>query len=59
MTKKDFIALAAKMQALKPSSNAPAVMAHWKLTCEALADFCAGQNPRFDRSRWLAAVEGK
>lgn len=31
----------------------------WESVRDALADFCAAQNPRFDRERWLPYVAGE
>ena len=27
----------------------------WRISCRAMADMCAGANPRFDRGRFLTA----
>ena len=45
MTKKHFIELANLIKVRPHCFNALAV--------ESLADFCADQNPRFNRQRWL------
>ncbi len=64
MTKKHFIALA---DVIRPAITGP-VMVHETgkpvrtmrdNVIEALADFCASQNPRFNRERWLDYVAGK
>lgn len=49
MTKKHFIALADAIRQTFPDAK----------TLEALADFCAAQNPRFDRRHWLDYVRGE
>ena len=51
MTKKHFITLADKIKA-NPSAFSPAAIC-------AIADFCAEQNPNFNRERWFDYVEGK
>lgn len=62
MTKKDFIALA---DALRPVLHVEHVSVDGVRTygpariIDALADFCAGQNPQFKRDRWLAYVRGE
>jgi hypothetical protein len=63
MTKKHFIALADTMKASKPTwtpggSDVPALM-QWERDVRALADFCASQNPRFNRTRWTLYVNGE
>lgn len=63
MSKQDFIALA---DAIRPVLNGPIMVNETgKLArtiqgdmTEALAAFCAAQNPRFDRARWLAYIAG-
>jgi hypothetical protein len=71
MTKQHFIALADKLRASKPPSEAlgretPEVQMYrlgktcmWNKMRDELADFCASQNPRFDRSRWLGYIAGE
>lgn len=60
MTKQNFIALADKLQSSMPSEkNAPELFAHWAIMRDALADFCAAQNPAFNRERWLSYIAGK
>lgn len=53
MSKKDFIALA---DVLRPfvdrTVDSQAII-------DAVADFCASQNPRFMRGRWLAYMRGE
>jgi hypothetical protein len=64
MTKKHFIALADVIKANEPinlsqkDSRATAEHRQWESMKEALADFCAKQNPRFDRERWLGYIAG-
>jgi len=72
LTKKDFIALADVIRELMPTPNAHAdsgvyhipgdsftgAVRQWEKTRDTLADFCAAQNPRFNRSRWLAYIAG-
>jgi hypothetical protein len=31
----------------------------WEWDIQAVADFCAAQNPRFDRARWLGYIAGE
>lgn len=56
MTKKHFIALADAIRAHNSAyyyeDRASPIL------IEALADFCASQNPAFDRARWLAYIAG-
>lgn len=54
MTKQDFIALAEHVRSVanSPSSLNP-------MQIEELADFCAQQNPAFNRERWLDYIAGK
>ena len=63
MTKKTFIALANSIRAYNAQAfsagtivASPLKFTHTQL--HALADFCAAQNPAFDRDRWLAYVAG-
>lgn len=51
MSKKDFIALADVIRERREHFSTRAI--------EALAGFCASQNPRFLRERWLAYIEGE
>jgi len=51
MSKKDFIALGSAVR------NAPVPFLDAQV--KTLADFCASQNPRFNRERWLEFVAGK
>jgi len=74
MTKKHFIALADTIRGTQPHAVphtdpdsresahwddiACAERAHWERTVRAVADFCAAQNPRFDRERWVGYING-
>ena len=58
MTKQHFIALADTIIASGPADRS----AHGAFSPSAillLADFCAAQNPAFNRERWLAYVAGE
>ena len=65
MTKKHFIALADKIR----EHNSFCTSHEWKAMDPAnrftteqlntLADFCAAQNPQFNRERWLDYIAGK
>ena len=65
MTKKHFIALGELVASLEPinlkqkDSRATPEHRQWESTRDALANFCAGQNPRFMRDRWLACIAGE
>ena len=52
MTKKNFIALADAIR------NGTALITLSTVQLEALADFCASQNPQFNRERWLGYIAG-
>jgi len=54
MTKKHFIALADAIRVY----NATLPAAAQNVPVSVLADFCATQNPNFDRNRWLDYVAG-
>lgn len=58
MSKKDFIALADVIREREPEKQTEEWF-QWVGTKHALADFCAAQNPRFNRERWLAYIEGE
>lgn len=67
MTKKHFIALADKLRdsthsalLFHLSQHHPAV-AHeaMRIITEDLATFCQSQNPRFNRERWIAYINGE
>ena len=53
MTKKHFIALAARLAAARPTSHAR--LAGWLAAVTAVADAAETSNDRFDRARFLAA----
>jgi len=63
MTKKHFIALADKIRDTRIDSRAMDVVSNH---CESftlkqlehLANFCAEQNPNFNRERWLGYIAG-
>ena len=73
LIKKDLIALADMIRNLIPTPNASAdsgvyhipgdsftgAVRQWEKTRDALADFCAAQNPRLNRARWLAYIAGE
>lgn len=70
MSKKDFIALADVFIKTDPKrlpeslrELSPLVSqgfeGQWETDRDACADFCASQNPRFNRSRWLAYIAGE
>lgn len=54
MTKKNFIALADAIRAHNATLPANAQ----NVPISILADFCATQNPNFDRQRWLDYIAG-
>lgn len=55
MTKKHFIALA---DMIKASFNFGGVL-YTEDQINQLADFCASTNPRFNRERWIAYINGE
>ena len=57
MTKQHFIALANALRA--HNQVAPGELGFGPAQLSVLADFCAAQNPRFDRTRWLDYIDGK
>lgn len=67
MTKKDFKTLADAIRAHNAKHprigyNAPGAAGVWgapfnRSHLETLADFCAGQNPNFDRARFMAYIK--
>lgn len=71
MTKKHFIDLANVLKFRIPVQSAGGQDADYTKGYDAgrryefenmtsmLADFCAAQNPRFDRERWLGYIAGK
>ena len=64
MSRKDFIALADVIRAHNKRAQAifganSQRMSFSLETLDTLADFCAKQNPRFDRALWLDYIAGK
>lgn len=72
MNKKVLIALAELVRSLQPDMGVPAwqstpqehakrwgMQEQWEKTRESLADFCASQNPAFERDRWLDYIAGE
>lgn len=70
MTKQHFIALADTLKALRPDrgnryaprgvrTKGEAAFDQWQETIDALADFCASQNPHFNRDRWISYINGE
>ena len=60
MTKKHFTALADFLRARTLTPNNGGTCTPYQI--EQLADFCAAQNPQFNRTRWIdyiAGVSGK
>ena len=58
MTKKNFIALADTItlhQEAAQACNAPDSKFTYS-QIQALADFCAAQNPNFNRARWISYI---
>ena len=60
MTKKHFIALADTIKAFN-ATNAGAELDEITrgILIRHLADFCANQNPNFNRERWLGYIAGE
>ena len=58
MTKKHFIALAEWIKSAN-NPNGPEDQRFGDKQVKILADFCAQQNPNFDRSRWLGYISGE
>jgi hypothetical protein len=60
MTKKHFIALADKLIKIQRDGiwNSHTYQMFQQSVLPELADFCAEQNPRFDRERWLGYIAG-
>lgn len=56
MTKKHFIALADFLRVRTATPNNGGTFTPYQI--EQLADFCASQNPRFNRERFLAYIAG-
>lgn len=61
MTKKHFIALADCIRDLKARDYVDFVAgrAFNEIQIEALANFCARQNSRFNRVRWICYIKGE
>ena len=60
MSKKHFIALADALRAEKPGKIwSPNKHVQWELDVKAIANVCAAYNPRFNRERWMAYVNGE
>ena len=64
MTKQHFIALADAIraynaQAFPAGTNIASPLEFTHTQIQTLADFCAAQNPAFNRDRWLAYVAGQ
>jgi hypothetical protein len=57
MTKKNFIALADTIKAHNAFRRVDTV-AFTAEQINSLADFCAAQNPQFNRGRWLGYIAG-
>lgn len=62
MTKKHFIQLADVIRANAPSpaknETGSGMEIQHAIIRNALADFCASQNPRFNRARWIGYING-
>lgn len=58
MSKKDFIALADHLRHFNEDWDGSRNEFN-NIQIELLAEFCASQNPRFNRSRWLAYIAGE
>lgn len=71
MTKRHFIELAETVKRHRPVERPDVTdptgrsqqwrdeFAQWLIMRDALADFCARQNPRFNRERWLGYINGE
>ncbi len=57
MTKKHFIALADHIR--RDNYSIDGAFVFTRSVVESLADFCATQNPRFNRERWIDYVYGE
>ena len=57
MTRKHFRDLADRLDSLRPQGEPPCpiLMAWWRRTVHSMANFCAAQNGRFNRGRFLTA----
>lgn len=58
MPKKHFIALADLVRDYNRDAEDIGQRAFDRRQIQALADFCASQNPLFDRDRWLSYIAG-
>jgi hypothetical protein len=58
MTKKHFIALADAIRVHQEKQYRNGVIEQAPYLIDTLADFCAGQNPRFNRDRWIGYIQG-
>lgn len=60
MSKKDFIALADTIKQHRQAflNNVDESITFGDQLVETLANFCASQNPRFNRDRWLGYIAG-
>lgn len=58
MTKQHFIALADVIREHNRVLDTASRARFTPEQVEALADYCASQNPRFDRERWLGYIKG-
>ncbi len=56
MTRKHFIALADVIRFHNRHINSTGATRFTPVHIELLADFCAAQNPNFDRQRWLKYI---
>jgi hypothetical protein len=59
MTKQHFIALADTIRTANKGNPENNPLPFESFAIETLADFCAAQNPAFNRSRWLDYIAGK
>jgi len=57
MTKKDYELIASALNATMPDPEWFAEMAAWRLARDKIADELQGDNPQFDRARFIAATE--
>jgi len=57
MTKKDYELIADALNAAMPDPDWFAEMSAWRLARDKIADRLQGDNPRFDRKRFIAATE--
>lgn len=55
MSRKDFELIAASLNSSKPPGDTGDRLHQWEAICFGLAGALAHSNPRFDRSRFLAA----